>query len=316
MNNDVPGAEQSVAGAVRLLDKVKDGSVFLGILYGMSFLLLLPIYLQNTNGNVLSVATVVLLLVVSVLIVNFLLNITYYAIIAVPLTAAAILGGSGYFIWLFSPLFIGTLFSMFDAALSSAMFIFGGGGFNFSGIISHMTTFIDRVGQTLMVLAGAIWWFVKKAKDFNHKALSIYLIFLGGLGVMSGLISYSYTIMFLFIWGVVYLKVNGDTENATKEMVNLFKIIATAAIILGTFKAEIIMGAGAIPKIMFNTTDFFKAPGYTLFIQGYTLILSGLILTGIWKPSIITKRLPDPIKEKANKFKDYLLKKTKNIIHI
>ncbi len=109
-----------------LLSRFKDGSVVLGILYFVSFLLLLPFWLSNSSFFPTSFSTKAVLLLVAItafLLVHVLLNWTYYALVMLPSVVAIILFITGAAIWVGTPLLMSPLQAIFGL-LSGG---FGGG---------------------------------------------------------------------------------------------------------------------------------------------------------------------------------------------
>ena len=81
-----------------LLFQIKDSSIFLGCLYFVVFIILLPEFI--IRGNVINGLQMVIIGAVSVLIVHLLLNWLYIATIAAPIVVAAVfllqVGVSGF----------------------------------------------------------------------------------------------------------------------------------------------------------------------------------------------------------------------------
>ncbi len=280
----------------RMAFKIKDAGLFLGVLYLVSFLLLLPFYLRNT-GNILSGAELMLIAILSIVLVQVFLNWLYILIIHIPFIMAAIIGTTGLIIFVFSPLLIIPVELIQNAA---SMFI---GGSFLGNSLTLLSDFTYRLGQGMMIVAGVIWWLVEKAKNINYAALSGYLIGLAGLGIIAGISNFSSLLVFLTIWAVVYLKVSGN-ENIPDLRI-IFKLVATVAVVFGMFKISVVSeGKGFMDTVFYfsQSDNIFKTSGYHNFLRFYEILLAVFFLLGIWKPGAITGRLPQEFRDKVFEF--------------
>jgi len=255
----------------KVLFQIKDSAIFLGCLYFVVFIILLPEFIARQN--IINGLQLVFLGALSVLIVHLFINWLYVAVTLVPLIMSAIFFAAGLVIWLFAPL------SMFP--IQNILQVFAIFGVSFD--LSLLNEFVTRVGQFLMIIGGGLWWVVNKTKDLNYKALIAYITTIILFGVLLGVTSFTRLAGFLFIWLVVYSKVNGQ-ENIPDLLV-LFKVVATAAVVFGVFSVEIVN----LGKLYFATPT---ATGLRAFISLYKTVIGILIITGVWKPNLILVRLP------------------------
>ncbi len=243
---------------------IQSGSVLTGILYALVFLLMIPTFI-NLGYTFDDMLINTGLIIASILIVHFLINGFYYLLVAVPLVLAVIFAILGWFIWLNTPL----LFTFVDALL---------GFFNIS--TTNLCEYLTRIGQSLMIFGGGLWWLVKKAKDINYAAIYIYIIILGLLGIFSGLIYPSISILFLIFWATLSYKIHENPNiNTNNQLKLLFKVVASLSILLATYR-----------NINFANNTWYRETSYGLII--YSIIVFLLVSFGIWKPKTILKVIP------------------------
>lgn len=287
-STDEVGVSKSTMFLADFLLKTKQPAVFLGVIYLISFILILPFALK-TSGGVLTQAKLLLIATIATGLVHILLNWLYCLVVAVPLVMSAVLFIIGGLIWLFAPLngiildlVFKMVFGLFEAIV--------GGAFSFSGSIGYLIEFTSRCGQTIMVLSGGLWWLVQKAKDINYKAIAIYLIALAIYGIFSGVTSISGLLMFLVIWAIVYYKISEDGQ--LPDLKTVFKIVATIAIIFGTFSIKVVN-----TSYIFYNSNSFDTLAYNNFLKVYKLGLAVILLTCTWAPLKAAKLLPEHIKK-------------------
>jgi len=245
---------------------IQSGSVLTGILYALIFLLMIPTFM-NLGYTFYDMLINTGLMLLSVLIVHFLINGLYYLIVAVPLVIAVISAFLGWFIWLNTPL----VFSV--AELTIGLFFDGS---NFGSLSEYFT----RIGQSLMMFGGGLWWLVKKAKDINYAAIYIYIIMLGLLGIFSGFISPSITIIFIIFWATLSYKIHENPNvNTNEQLALLFKVVASLAILFATLK-----------NIYYANNTWHGEISYGLIV--YSIVVFLLVSFGIWKPKAIIKYIP------------------------
>lgn len=279
----------------KLATTVKSSSVFLGILYLFSFLLLLPIFLRQQN--VLTGAEVLFIAMLAVIAVHLLLNWLYVLTIAVPIIMSAVFFLGGMMIYLFAPLVI--------LPIEALTHWIPMAGESIAGSLSYIHEFITRFGQTLMILGGGLWFLVKRAENINYIALATFLIGLTALGIIAGLTSLSGLLVFLTVWATVYMKIKGDKlkdDNNLPDLQILFKVVATITVLIGFFKISIVQSGSDFLNTAFyfsNSGNVFSSEGYGAFLKVYESILGIFFLFGIWKPELLVKYVPDKLKDIA-----------------
>lgn len=274
---------------LRALFQVKDSAIFLGCLYFIVFIVLLPEFILRQG--VVNGLSIIAIGIVSILIVHLFLNWLYVAVVIVPLVMASIFFIVGCLLWLFAPI----IFFGIEVAIQIATLLFDA-----EISLSLLNEFFSRFGQLLMIISGGLWWVVNKSKDLNYKALIAYIILVLMVGILIGVTSFARLAGTLLIWLVIYSKVKGD-ENIP-DLTLLFKIAASAVVIIGAFSVEAV-GIGKeflIPHLplMQNFKPLLR--GKDVFIALYKMTLGGLILTGVWRPEVILKKLP--YREKIQEF--------------
>ncbi len=290
---EASAAAAPIGGSVvlaKLLNGIKDVGIFTGVLYFLSFILLLPFALNQT-GNVLTVAEIVLIMVVAVVVVHILVNFLYYLLVAIPFAASVLLFISGYLLFLFAPIFGVSAQIVLSVVLGAFSAVVGA----LSGIdigLNYMVEFITRVGQTLMALGGFMFWLVTKGKEVNYFALGVFLVLLTLFGVITtGLTSFVGLFAFLFIWLIVYYKVK---DNNIPDLTILFKIIATVLVLLGSYAVKLYESG----SFMFSASSVYGSPGYAQFLNIYGTVITIGLLIGIWKPTVLTNLFASGVREK------------------
>lgn len=268
--------------------KLQSAAVLTGVLYAIVFLLMIPFYI-NQGFELSSMIGLSVLIVLSALIVHFLLNGLYYMLVVVPLVFAGIFGVLGWLIWITAPMIIGSLMTVISVVDIIDIMDFDSGW-----IIESFT----RIGQTMMFICGALWWFVKKGKDINYAALWIYLIILGMTGVASGFINPSLSYIFLLFWAVISYKIHEHPTVDTNSQLSLvFKIVASLTIIIATMK-----------NVSMASNTWYGEMNY--WVVMYSAIVFLAVSFGIWAPGKLGKLLPQNILKFGgnlfNKFKSLL----------
>lgn len=276
------------ANPLSVLPQVKDSAIFLGCLYFIVFILLLPEF--AVRQGIVNGLQIIVFGAVSVLIVHLFLNWTYVVVVAAPLTMTVIFFALGCTIWLFAP---GILFPI-EGILHFVASIFGG-----SVNLVLLNDFVTRIGQFLMILSSGLWWVVNKSQGLNHKALVAYIALVLLFGILIGATSFTRLAGVLMVWLVVYSKVKGN--EGVPDLTVLFKVAATVAIVFGVFSAEIVqLGKGYLGTqfALLPGADSQAPAGLNAFISLYKMTIGCLILTGVWRPGMILSRLP--YREKIN----------------
>lgn len=281
-------------GLRALLSRFKDASVLLGILYFVSFLLLLPFWLANTPNEINTKAALLLAAVTAFLLINILLNWTYYALVVVPAITAIGIFIIGASLWIATPLVMSPIQAIFG------LFTGGfGGGFadlvagkvmgGFGTMISGATETISRIGQFLMIVAGWFWWLNDRLKNIDHKALGFYLLCLAVLGFSTGVTSLQGLVIFLYIW--LWITYRLEQKEGLPQLNIVFKIVASLVVLT-------------------KTTQYFTMSNAGLGFYG--VCLSGGFLALIWKFKWFITGAPEGVRNVAN----FLIKHTDNTFFI
>lgn len=263
-----------------LLLRFKDGSILLGILYFLSFLLLLPFWLSS-NSALETKAVLLLAAITAFLATHIFLNWTYCALVVVPAVAAVGLFIVGTVIWVTTPLAMAPIEALFGAFSGG----FGGGIANlvagramggFGTLVSGASDTISRIGQLLMVISGWFWWLSDRLKNIDHKALGFYLICLAILGFSTGMASLGGVIVFLYVWLWITYRLEG--KNDFPQLGIIFKIVGSVIVLT-------------------------KAPQYFVFnnvgLGFYGLCVSGGLLALIWKMRWFLEEAPEGVRKVA-----------------
>lgn len=262
------------------MGKIKSASVLTGLMYAIVFILMLPFYM-NQGYQFDSILKITGVFVASAIIVHLILNGLYYLMIVVPLIMAVLIGGAGWLIWVNAPLLIGVFvstFSIFDIDLS------------------WMIESATRIGQTMMALAGGIWWIVKKGKEINYAALYIYLIILAMIGITSGFINPSITYVFLMFWAVVSYKIHEHpTVDTNSQLSIIFKIVASLSILIATLRS-----------ISFARLTWYGETNDLVVI--YAMLVFLAVSFGIWAPQKLLKLLPSSLIKRIQSLIDIIKK--------
>lgn len=288
----------SVSGLGKTMFGLKDSAIFLGSLYFICFVLILPLYLQKSGGLVIGLSTV-LIGILSIVLVHLFLNWLYVAVVALPLMMAIITFSLGFLIWIISPIIAFGAHSIMELMMSIITVLVGSSFIKLD--FSLLNEILTRIGMALMTIGGGLWWLVQKAKDIKYKALGVYITLFALYGVVSGITSLSSLVVFLFIWLAIYMKVHGDDNIMDLRL--LFKIVASTVTVLGTYGVGVIK-SGAMwygTSLINKTLYYFDAPtvdnaGWAAFGILYNLLIGTFILFGIWKPQYVLERIPQPVK--------------------
>lgn len=294
--------EEFVKNKVSTIYKIKDSAIFLGALYCLSLLVMLPVYLRFNNLP--AIAGIIFISLLAILLVHFAMNWLYYFVISTPVIASATLFVLGWALTIFSPLlemYIRLIIDIISMTLSI---------FSFDSsltFIDPLFKIIDRVAAFLIVLSGIFWWLVKKGENIQYKALAFYIVFIVFLGAILGIGNMTVIFFFLFIWYLLFVKVKGleDIEDIGK-VATLFKIGATVLVLSGISGMDLLNTGVTASMAMVGTNNI-----YDNFLVIYPKILGILIIFGIWKPKTILKRVPDKFKKFILVLKEkgvYLLK--------
>ncbi len=265
-------------------NKLKDSAALLGILYLLSFVLLLPFWLR-LHGGVLKLAEVLVLAMVSVALVQALLNWLYLAVIAAPLIGAAVLGAAGLAVYVVTPLFVGVI----GGVLKMGIPLLGAmGGIDF--VVQNIGEFVSRLGQAGMILAGVLWWAVENARKIDYAALGVFLFATVSLGLAAGANSLAGAFFFLVVWLVLYTRLQSRGEMG-KSLVLVFKLAATLVVIAGVGAIGVRYGG------LWGTTVEFglvKPPSeaYWDLLAFYRVLMGGLLVGGVWFPGVFLGRVP------------------------
>ncbi len=291
---------------VSSLYKVKDATIFLGILYCITFVLLLPILIKYSDSapTLLQMSLFSLLCVV---LVHLLFNWLYYLVIAIPLIISGLIFILGWAMYIYAPLCTGIIMLIFSI-FSSALSVLGVFDLDTSWI-GYITSFIEHLGQFFIAIGGIFWWFVQKGESIKYRALYVYLVFLVFVGAQLGIGGLQNIFYFLFIWLLLYLKISGvdDIKQNIKSITVLFRLGASIVVMAGITGAKLV-GTGLSARLMFEfgNSNALSSNFYTTY-QNIILIL---LLFGIWTPqSTIKKILPKQVQEKVGSFYRFLLSK-------
>lgn len=301
------GSTKQIQKISELINEMKSPSILLGILYGVCFLVMLPIQLSKIR-SIGGLFSAILFAIIPVLIVHFLLNFLYYLVISIPLVMSIVISSIGLFIWLFAPL-QGLFIDIIMNIINIAFLTLGDNIFSFNKSLNYIVDFISRFGQTLMIMGGWLWWLVKKAKDINHVALYAYIIFLSFLGILSGIIQPTYTIIFLLLWATLAIRVKEN--DSLPDLKLLFKIVANISIFIAMFRTQLVTSSdfNLISNLFSGgRKTFFNSNGYNNFIYVYSSIIFLLVTFGIWKPNLILSKLPNKLKNKFESIKELAVK--------
>lgn len=301
-NNDVIAGEKN---PFSLAFKLKDGAIFLGIMYCLGLVVALPAVIRNYNGEV----PVLVLLGVSLLvlvIVHLLFNWMYYLIIIFPAIISGLMFLVGWAIYIMTPFYVAQINLLFTLINFMAF-----GSFDHSWI-NNLNDFFSRIGQFLIAVGGIFWWFVQKGSEIKYRALAVYLVFIAFLGAVFGLFGPQNVFFFLFLWLIIYLKI-GSTSDFDKEDLRLiailFKLGATITVISGLVGVNVI-GSGIYATVVFSGGNIWDR-----IIIAYQNMLYVLIIIGIWTPiDNLKKLLPPKIREPLGKFYSFVVEKGSSLI--
>lgn len=268
---------EPISGIGGILGRVKSAGILIGLLYLLAFVVLLPPMAAMAKGSIGGIAELFAVGIVAVIVVQILLNWATVAIVAAPIVAAVVLVVGGWGIWLFAPLaalpvnvIVGMVGSFLPGANSA------------TSDISLLVDFISRAGQTLIALGGAFWWVARRLGKVNQLAIGVYIVSLGLLGILSGVLGLGPVMVFLLIWLVIYMKISN--EKSFSDLQRIFQVVATVALLvnMGVFHGVLSSAGGAWQSLSFGSTG--ASTGAVGFARTYEVLLDVLLLLGVWNP--------------------------------
>lgn len=295
----------------QVLFQAKNTAVVLGVLYAVAFLLLLPATLLR-GGSAVTMGGILILMIAAVAVIHALLNFTYLLVVAFPAVMAAAFALLGVTIWLTAPL-VG---SFVMALVSMIPFV------DLSGSTVLIIEFVSRFGQTLMLVAGALWWAIEKMRSINQGALVVFLFVVGSLGLFTGSRSWSGAMVFLVVWMAIYFRLNDASPGGVQQNIALvFKAVATLAILFGTLRigGSVEVQQALTPAVvsgvaqgdfdaLFEALNRLWTTKVTIQHSGgtgadwkdvvlgiYRWVLAGVATGGIWRPALLKPVLTHPL---------------------
>lgn len=264
-----------------LLVRFKDGSILLGILYFLSFLLLLPFWLSNAPSAIGNKAALLLAAITAFLLTHIFLNWTYYALVVVPAVAAAGLFVVGALIWVATPLtmapiqaVVGIFTGGFGGGIADLVAGKAMGGFG--ALVSGASDTISRIGQLLMIISGWFWWLNDRLKSIDRKALGFYLLCLAILGFLTGTASLEGIIVFLYVWLWITYRLEG--KDGFPQLGIIFKIVGSMVVLTKASQYFAFKNAG---------------------LGFYGVCVSGGFLVLIWKLRWFMEGAPEGVRKAA-----------------
>lgn len=308
-------------GITGLFFRIQSSSVLLGIVYLACFLVSLPwvLSLHIPIGNF---GVLLLALLAGVVLATVFLNWIYAVVVAVPLLAAGVLFFGGWAVYIGSPLImmaitgivstVSAAFGSVDPAITSVV----------DTVLKYFGSFLNHIGQAMITMGTAIWYHIRVlAAKTNAVAIGAFLLGVVLVGILAGFTGLTGVAMFLVVWFIIYVKIHGDPLNPTldpaqaaMDLKRLFQVVATIIVLIGTGSVRGAFSAIMPPlqQVSSPFTSFLPspvpaAPGWPAYLSLYQWLLTVLFLTGIWKPSLLTRFVP-------GKYRDYLERLIGNVL--
>ena len=282
------------------LIKLKNPAIITGILYIIAFFLIFPylIQLQLPIGNTFLVLLGMLLAVV---IVSALLNWAYLLTMIFPIAAALILFFTGWTIYILSPGIdaIGQILIGFLNGVIGDLGASGATG-NITAAFQDVTTIGNHIGQFFITMGAAIYVHSRTlAGKVNYVAIGMFITVFALLGVAMGLTGLSGVAVFLVLWLMFYIRMQGN-NTAIADMQILFKIVATLVVLIGSgvmhFSVSYLDGFQStfsqFGEISSNGLTSVGVNGNSFLTVWHYFWTIGL-LVGAWNPKLLWKIVPN-----------------------
>ncbi|PSR31208.1 MAG: hypothetical protein C7B46_17125 [Sulfobacillus benefaciens] len=239
-----------MTGLMWLTGRLRSGAIFLGSLYLIVWIVLLPtlwLALVQDTGPAFGA---VLMLILPIVVIEILLNGLVWLIVAVPWIMGVVLTVLGQILWLTAPLvFLPTAFLSAIPDVGSGL----------TGASHFLETFVEHLGLTVTACGAALFWVAQRLRSVNQVAVTAYLAAISIMGIIWGATSLAPLVVFLVLWLMVYAKMQQDATIG-RDIRRLFQIAATGAVIANI---------AAVPM----TTAL--AHGVTQWTQGLSVSLFG-----------------------------------------
>jgi len=284
-----------MTGLMWLTGRLRSGAIFLGSLYVILWIVLLPTLWPALVHDTGPTFGAVLMLILPLVIVEILLNGLVWLIVAVPFIMAVALTVLGQLIWLTAPL------TFLPTAFLSAIPDIGSG---LTGAMHFLETFMEHLGLTLTACGAALFWVAHRLRSVNQVAVTAYLAAIGIVGIIWGATSLAPLVVFLVLWLMVYAKMNDDATMGA-DIRRLFQIAATGAVVANIAALPMTASLAHLATrwtqgLTFSMFGPASAPPWASLLPAsgsvalvWHVVLWVGLLWGIWRPQDVWHRLPE-----------------------
>lgn len=284
-----------MTGLVWLTGRLRSGAIFVGSLYVILWIVLLPTLWPALVHETGPTFGAVLMLILPLVIVEILLNGLVWLIVAVPFIMGIALTVFGQLMWLAAPLvFVPTAFLSAIPDIGSGL----------TGAMQFLETFMEHLGLTLTASGAALFWIAHRLRSVNQVAVTAYLAAIGIIGIIWGATSLAPLVIFLVLWLMVYAKINNDATMGA-DIRRLFQIAATGAVVANIAALPMTTSLARLATRLTQgvTSSMFgpaSAPPWASLLPTsgsvalvWHVVLWVGLLWGIWRPRDIWQRLPE-----------------------
>ena len=277
--------------------KLKNPAIITAMLYVIAFVALFP-YLIHLHLPVSDTLLVLLGMVLAIVIVSLLLNWAYVATMAFPMAAALLLFFVGWLVYIMAPLF-DAIGQLLIAVLNGLISGFGAGGAtgNITAAFHDLSTIGDHVGQFFITVGAGIYIHAKVwVGKINYIAVGTFVTVFALLGVAMGLTGLSGVAVFLVIWLMFYMRMQGSSSDDTvADLRIIFKVVATLVILIGS--GVIHFSVSYFDGLQSSYSQYGGMPssygGGNAFLEIWRYFWTIGLLVGTWKPKWLWKLVPN-----------------------
>ena len=272
---------------------LKNGAIFFGLMYVVSFIILFPFWLRNTHAMG-AQAVLLLVAVLIALTAHIIMHWLERAMTAVPALMVGVLAGAGFVVWVYTPTIMAPLNML--TRMTGGFDKTGLAGAILSGAVPYLAEYASRLGLALAVLGGVLWWVVKEGRRVERLALGVYLTGIAAFGVFSGGGAYTYLLPFLAIWLLAYLRTREGADVA--GLGRVFQVVATVAIVTAALSGGLV---DSITRLSMSLLPGQHTHGaYAVFLTVWRYLWAAVLLFGVWGSGLLLRALPAAWREKLN----------------
>lgn len=265
----------------KAVQDIQSGSVFLGLLYCVAFLIELP-FLWHRLGPLPGLTAdgkLILAAVLAVVAVQLFLNWLVVLLVKVPLVLATALFLIGWAIYITAPAIMTFLAVIPDLA----------------GAAQLWATAVTNFAQFLIVAAGLLWWAARRLASLDQVAIGTFLLGTACFAFFSGIRGAGPAVVFLTVWLVAYLRVHPVAHWADiRRVIQVMASLAWSGSFAGDLAALRAIPTASPVWLGPTGTAASLVPGWGIWGYQAALWIAGMLI--IWMPHRLWQWLPDSVR--------------------